>query len=243
MSTRSLIEVIPIWKTQLTRLEVPNVKQTFSVSMDCQTEFLAPKSLDVSYYRHTFPNIDIHRIDDHHLESIASYNRLMLNPDFYGMYRHFDFIAIVQTDAFVLKDLSTMPNFDFDYLGAPWVKGVRCRAVGKHLFVDQPSLNERRVIRKLAFKSFGRQVFVGNGGLSIRNVKSFARFVKDFETLNFGYLDQGINEDIIISTVGSQRGLTIADPGYASTIFREHISIEQAKSEDLFGVHAPKLVS
>jgi hypothetical protein len=71
--------------------------------------------VDVGYYQRNFPGVEIRRIDDRHLASIASYNRLMLSRSFYGMYAQFDFIVIVQTDAFLRKSLLSMTSLDFDY--------------------------------------------------------------------------------------------------------------------------------
>ena len=85
----------------------------------------------------------------------------------------------------------------------------------------------------------GRQVFVGNGGLSIRNVRQFHRFATDNESANKGCLEQGINEDIIIATMGSERGLRIASSAQAGAVFQEHVNRGEAEAADLWGVHAP----
>jgi len=54
-----------------------------------------------------------------------------------------------------------------------------------------------------------------------------------------GYLQQGINEDIIIATVGSERGIRIAGSALAGAVFQEQVTREQAVAADLWGVHAP----
>jgi hypothetical protein len=235
----SIIQVTPIWRSSLTPMEHANVTQTLLNSQSVQVEFLAPRSLDVSRYQYQYPSVQIRRIEDYHLASIASYNRLMLSKYFYEAYLQFEYVAIVQTDAFVRKSLTSIPDFAFDYLGAPWNEGVLYRSINGHLFVAQPTGTRRREIRRLAFKVLGRQVFVGNGGLSLRNVEQFRRFVEDYEILNMGYLQQGINEDIIISTVGSERGIRIAGSALAGAVFQEQVTREQAVAADLWGVHAP----
>jgi len=236
---KSLIQVTPIWRSVLTPSEHANVAESLANSQGVHVEFLAPESLDVSRYQYQYPSVQIRRIEDYHLASIASYNRLMLSQFFYEAYAQFDYLAIVQTDAFVRKNLASMADFDFDYLGAPWTKGVFYRSINGHLFVHQPSGTRQRQIRGLALKVLGRQVFVGNGGLSMRNVEQFRRFTRDYKNLNKGYLEQGINEDIIIATIGSESGLRIASPELAGAIFGEQVNMEQAVTADLWGVHAP----
>jgi len=202
-------------------------------------EFLAPASLNTSYYEDSFPGLEIRSMPDDYFESIASYNGLMLSPAFYDMYGQFEFVAIVQTDAFLRKSLLSLENFNFDYLGAPWPAGIHYRSFAGRLFVEQMQSPNSVSIRRIALGFLGHRVFVGNGGLSIRNVQEFRSFVSEFENSNRGFLNQGINEDIIISTVGAECGLVIAEPEFAGTVFREHVSREQAEAEDLFGVHAP----
>jgi len=236
---KSLIQVTPIWRSVLTPSEHANVAESLANSQGVLVEFLAPQSLDVSHYQFHYPSVQIRRIEDHHLASISSYNRLMLNKSFYAAYLHFEYVAIVQTDAYVRKNLTSIQDFEFDYLGAPWREGVRYRSVNGRLFVEQPTVSRRNYIHQLAFRVIGRQVSVGNGGLSIRNVKQFHRFATDNESANKGYLEQGINEDIIIATMGSERGLRIASSAQAGAVFQEHVNKGEAEVADLWGVHAP----
>lgn len=67
---------------------------------------------------------------------------------FYEAYLQFEYVAIVQADAFVRKSLTSIADFDLDYLGAPWKEGVHYRSVNGRLFVDQPAGTGRRKIRR-----------------------------------------------------------------------------------------------
>jgi len=169
---KSLIQVTPIWRSVLTPSEHANVAESLANSQGVHVEFLAPESLDVSHYQYRYPSVQIRRIEDYHLASISSYNRLMLNESFYAAYLHFEYVAIVQTDAYVRKSLNSIEDFEFDYLGAPWREGVRYRSVNGRLFVEQPTVSRRKKIHQLAYKLIGRQVFVGNGGLGSRSQRN-----------------------------------------------------------------------
>ncbi len=100
-----IVQVTPIWKTTLTDLELRNVRESVSVGDASHTQFLAPRNLGVGFYRHLFPSVEIRRVADEDMRSIASYNRLVTRADFYRVYSDFDFLAIVQTDALLIRGL------------------------------------------------------------------------------------------------------------------------------------------
>jgi len=236
-----LIQVTPIWKPRLEPIEVVNLRSSLTNAANRQLELLAPQTLDVVAYRTEFPHVPIRRVDDRHLRSVRTYNSMMLQPEFYRMYSEFEFLAIVQTDAFLVRT-PHIPDFaDVDYIGAPWIRGLKYRTLGSRLIVTIPEQHSRSAVRPLIMRLIGRTAWVGNGGLSIRRVSAHIRVTKQLEHQISRYLLRDLNEDVVLSTAGKDAGLRVASREVASRIFGEHMSIEQAIGRGLVGVHAPTL--
>lgn len=90
----------------------------------------------------------VERFDDRWFRSVATFNRLLLDPRFYERFDAYRYILIHQLDALVFQDsLDDWCHRGFDYVGAPWFHG----------FEDQP---------KDGFW------LVGNGGFSLRKTSS-----------------------------------------------------------------------
>jgi hypothetical protein len=82
--------------------------------------------------------------------SSSTYSRLLLSADFYRRFSDYDYILIYQLDCLVFSEnLNRWCDMGFDYIGAPWVG----------LGPDGSAYVSR----------------VGNGGLSLRKVRSFLR--------------------------------------------------------------------
>lgn len=91
-------------------------------------------------------------VDDQWLHSVDSYNRMLLQAWFYHLFALWDYMLIFQLDAWIFRDnLDQWLARGYTYIGAPWI-----RALG----TDTPDTG------------------VGNGGLSLRHVKSFARILE-----------------------------------------------------------------
>ena len=81
-------------------------------------------------------------------ESRESYSRLLLSRAFYHRFEAYEWILVYQLDSLVLRDeLAQWCSTSYDYIGAPWL-----------IDPDRPQLGFSRV---------------GNGGLSLRRVRSF----------------------------------------------------------------------
>jgi Protein of unknown function (DUF5672) len=105
--------------------------------------FVIPKSLNVSY-----PGFMSQCFSDKFFGSREANNRLMFSRKFYKAFSDYKYILIYQLDCLVFSDqLTEWCTLDVDYIGAPWIK---CP--------DLPRVNIPRV---------------GNGGFSLRKVKSF----------------------------------------------------------------------
>jgi hypothetical protein len=97
----------------------------------------------------TLPGCKIVDFSDHHFSSIAAYSKLLLSPFFYETFSSFEYILIYQLDCLVFSDnLVQWCKEGYDYIGSP--------------------LFQKNSVRP----KFSR---VGNGGFSLRKVKSFLK--------------------------------------------------------------------
>jgi hypothetical protein len=112
------------------------------------TYALLPESHPVSY-----PGLVSKRFPDRFFGSARAHGSLLLSPRFYRAFLDYDFVLIHHLDALVFSDqLATWCNAGYDYIGAPWL-----------ISPDTPHITEQKV---------------GNGGFSLRRVRSFLRVLE-----------------------------------------------------------------
>lgn len=138
-----VIVVIPVYKPidNLDYLEKISIKNTidkfrelYSIALLHSDKVSVPSYVD--YFEFDFLSLEFP------FSTWAEYNVLLKKNDLYEKIVDYDFLLIVQTDAYVFSsDLNDF--FQYDYIGAPWTK--------------DPIKNIK-----------GR---VGNGGFSLRNIK------------------------------------------------------------------------
>lgn len=190
-SAASCAVVVPIYRPTLEVMEQFSLDYSFGHMQQRDVFFIAPESLDVSYYGERYPHVEVLRFADHFFASIRGYNLLLLDP---GFYEHFGlrhaFMLILQTDAILLRDdLDHWCHLPYDYVGAPWPNGVEVRvnldcfsdSLGKHL-----------------------KVHVGNGGLSLRRNKACADLLREFPEASDMFRRSGSSEDLFFAFMGSQ---------------------------------------
>lgn len=112
-------------------------------------KLVCPESLDISLYvglaAEHGRRIEAVRFPDACFRSVATYNRLMLTPDFYHRFKAYEYILVYQLDAWVFRDeLSDWCCRGYAYVGAPF-------------FTDRGEMLP----------------FAGNGGFSLRRVRTF----------------------------------------------------------------------
>jgi glycosyltransferase involved in cell wall biosynthesis len=120
------------------------------------------------------------RFADEYFESVEKYNCLMMNGDFYKKHANYDFMLVYQLDAYVFRDeLAYWCKKNFDYIGAPWFEGFSL------------SNNESKLLD-----------VAGNGGFSLRKVKSFISILNhenDVKMTIKHYMADDQNEDMFFS--------------------------------------------
>jgi hypothetical protein len=181
--------LIPIYQATLSPLETYSLDLSLSSLQGREFFFIGPEGLDFTYYAHRYPGIDFVSFEKSYFQSIAGYNRLLLNVDFYQKFINYEFMLILQTDAIVLKDdLMAWAAKPFDYIGAPWPDG-------NELFVNLGRFQGE----------LGRhiKVHVGNGGLSLRRNRKCIALLNEFSDATSVFLKTGSSEDLFFSYMGA----------------------------------------
>ena len=194
--------VIPIYRKELTDLEIRAFNQVYTVLKQYPVVVVKPETLDMSSLNENYPNLYFESFDDFYFEGIQGYNRLMLSNEFYSRFLDSDFILIYQLDAFVFRDeLSFWCSKGYDYIGAPWLNNP----VNNHPIVSIMNdlvFGYARLRNKKSRQSLFNKV--GNGGFSLRKIESFHKATNVYVSIINDYLQQKrshlYNEDVFWAT-------------------------------------------
>lgn len=168
--------VIPYYHNILTEIEQIAFRQCIKVLSGYPIILIVPDGMKVSIDLYTL-GLETINVPTQWLESVATYNRMMLDTNFYNLFLDYEYILIYQLDAFVFYDkLTEFCNLGYDYIGAPWLFGAEYLKNTK-----------------------GNIKYVGNGGLSLRRVESAIKILKK----NPVY-DKDMPEDVYWSICDSQ---------------------------------------
>lgn len=153
----SAIVAIPVYKRELNLCERASLTQLRKVLGAYEMCFVAPESLAFDYGA-LGEGISVRRFPDTFFVSNLSYSELLLEPAFYEGFLAYEYLLIYQLDAFVFRDrLEEFCRMGYDYIGAP------LKSYAKD------------------WKEIGCNV--GNGGFSLRRVKSCLRVTRCKEEL------------------------------------------------------------
>lgn len=168
--------VIPYYHSELTALEKISFENCLAVLREYPIILVVPERMSQAEYPKK-EKLIYEQVPNEWLESVASYNQMMVSKEFYKRFLQYEFILIFQLDAFVFSDC--LKKFCcYDYIGAPWLNGM------KYL----KTIEESGIWK------------VGNGGLSLRRVTAFLDL---FEKENIGYIN--INEDVFWASHASEQ--------------------------------------
>ena len=167
--------VIPIYKAYPSSTELLSLKRVLEVLSDYDFFFVTSKHVDLTAYEDLLSyvkSIVIEYFDKESFSSIECYNKLMLSVSFYERFSGFSYILIYQLDAWIFdNNLTEWCSKNYDYIGAPWIDWEWSAYHARHLTFP------RRVLNRLGYSNFN---LVGNGGLSLRKVKTCISNLKRF---------------------------------------------------------------
>ncbi|WP_051296212.1 DUF5672 family protein [Eisenibacter elegans] len=162
---------------------------------------IAPQGLDLTAYLEVAPRLKAVFFDSSFFTSTIAYSKLLLSAFFYQTFAQYQYLLIYQLDAYVFKDeLLYWCRQGYDYIGAPWLSPESITKNKLHYFqATYSTVKPIRFIKKRFNFSQGRKIFVGNGGFSLRNVKTHFKVCQSLRHIGI-YLDTlEHNEDIIWS--------------------------------------------
>lgn len=180
--------VIPVYKETLNHNEEISLKQCRKILGKYDIFFLKPKGMETDY----LDEQKIIEVEAEYLTSRKKYSDYVLSLEFYDLFPAYDYMLIYQLDAFVFEDcLMNFCAYGYDYIGAPWPYGMECHTCDNALW------------------------YVGNGGLSLRNISAFRRWIScKMEEVN--YAKMLLPEDMAIATYG-RKDIKIASTEIALT--------------------------
>ena len=180
----SVVIVIPIYQSVLSEAEKLSLRQCLKILGRYPVQVVKPQNLDISKLKEEFPSLEFISFDDSFFKGVDAYNKLLVSVDFYKTFSAYEFMLIYQLDAYVFKDeLSEWCKKGFDYIGAPSLhqeKYNQLPAGSENIYAEALSANR----------------FVLNGGLSLRKIPAFLRYLKIY---NLFYPQWIGNEDMLFS--------------------------------------------
>lgn len=157
---REVIIIVPIYKAVLSPYEVIALKQLKKILGKHPICFVVPERLKNIYQNTNDCKVEL--FDDSFFSSTVTYSQLLLSVFFYERFSDYKFLLIYQLDAFVFSDkLLEFCSLDYDYIGAPLARFTKY------------------------WHEIGSRV--GNGGLSLRKIKSFIRVLKEKKVICYGH--------------------------------------------------------
>lgn len=143
--------VVPVYKEEILEYEKYSLSRLKEVLGRYPIIFVAPNKLSGDMYRKIVPQSRWQTFANGCFQGFSAYNKLLLSDDFYSAFSDYDKILICQTDVLVLEDrLEEFLSLPYDYIGAPIA----------------------------VFKNDLHQLYGGNGGFSLRCVRSFMRILE-----------------------------------------------------------------
>lgn len=212
MENKKCVIVVPAYKPQVSEDERQSLIRLRSVLGKYDIRLVCPEGMDVQEY--SFPLGETwvsERFKADYFKSRLDYGRLMNSVEFYERFADYEYMLVYQPDCWVFRDeLEDWCNKGYDYIGAPFfVKWFR-----------------------------ERNLFVGNGGFSLRKIESMIKYIKKFGGKNLPH--DGTDDGFFSANYG--KTLNIPAPEIAAEFSLEVSPKQQFERTKKvpFGCHAYK---
>lgn len=245
----SAVVVVPVYQPQPSAQALVVLARIAAVLGRHRIVFALPQGLDAAPYLAAIPAATVQPFAPHYFAGVAGYNRLMLAPEFYAAFAAYDYLLIHQLDALVFRDeLTEWCAKGYDYIGAPWAKYWSFwPAALRWPIKEWRGALARRMRLSDTSKWLRHRVAsqVGNGGLSLRRVRTFRAVLAEPTPLLDRYRERGgdhYNEDVFWSLAARHQGRPLKIPGFDEAL---RFSIEHFPEQSMrrigglpFGCHA-----
>ena len=147
----SCVVILPVHKIDLSDIEKASIFHNISILRNWDHVILCPKSIlnDVKllFKQALCSRLNFCALEDSNFKSVTTYDQMLTKVDFYKMFEDYKYLLITQPDVVIFKDeVQYWIDKDIDYIGAPWI---------------------------INFSKDKDNYYVGNGGVSLRNINSF----------------------------------------------------------------------
>jgi hypothetical protein len=225
--------VVPIYRSHGEGLEGFNMRQSARALNYCDIYVVHPETVDPKWMISIFPSARSVPLPNGWFESIHAYSELCLTVAFYELFKDYNYILILQTDAILLRDdLSYWTDQNYDYIGAP---------IGATINVYDSSIVDGLVPHNSYFRRIVPKGVVGNGGLSLRRVSACIDVLSRHRKVAEKFIRGRLAEDIFFMFCGlSASSFVVPNEVVASKFSLEHdpegyMSFNQMLP---FGLHA-----
>lgn len=231
--------IIPIYKSKLDPYEKLSINLTEKKLSCFDIYFITYRELNLKNYKE-YRNIKVMYFPKKFFKNTISYSRLLLKEGFYKKFIAYSYMLIVQTDALILGDAKQLDNFinkRFDYWGARWAKPVEIhsfevnKGMKKIIMERYPDFIVNRVFKNPKYCT------VGNGGLSLRNIKKTINLIRDKKAYAAVWLG---NEDKFFAYYGLDNNVNyrLAPASEVDKFSLESFIKQSLNDVKPFGVHA-----
>jgi len=173
--SKDCVVIFPVYRT-LDEDEIMVLNQAVKMTSGFDKMFVTSHSFCFDNSFSDFKDIRVEHFDDHYFACIQGYNELMLTKEFYERFDNYKYILVHQTDAYLFKnELQYWCDKNYDYIGAPWYSPRKLRKFNLYKFLYRYGklfYSKETLLRRRHFN------IVGNGGLSLRKVKSFIKVLE-----------------------------------------------------------------
>jgi hypothetical protein len=127
--------IIPIHLEEPSELEKVSLTQTLTVLNKFPITFMTKEGINTSWYEEFCKGKATIHFERFKWQGAFEFSKLMINHEFYGRMRDYEFILICHLDAFVFRDeLERWCHLDYDYIGSliynpTWYGSTRTLAV------------------------------------------------------------------------------------------------------------------
>jgi len=178
--------VIPVYREELLSHEKISLRRINEVFRGIPKFLYFPENINVKSYTGQIDGVHLRHFDQAYFSSIDSYNLLLKSAAFYTPVIDFDYMLVYQLDSYIFQEekIYDCLKWGYDYVGAPW------------LSPDWFDRSEKTIAKFKFLRPWINRV--GNGGFSLRKVKTFHSFC-----LRFPFVGKLVNiqEDIFWSNV------------------------------------------
>ncbi|MBD0259021.1 MAG: hypothetical protein ICV83_25160 [Cytophagales bacterium] len=237
-----VVVVIPVYRDRMTHAEDVSFRRCVAVLGHYPIALAAPEGLPVEAYTSLCPGLRVKRFPAPFFDGIQGYNQLTLSVSFYESFADYAYMLIYQLDCYVFRDeLKDWCRRGYDYIGAPWMGAYSQQAFYRQTL--DKAVRRETPVKRAARRLLGRRFEdVGNGGLSLRKVKTFivALTVLAHRVKTWPYY-----EDLFFSVLVPILDLTFRVPDRRTAM---RFSVETSPEECYallgntlpFGCHAPE---